>query len=554
MTSARFSRRDVVALAGLLVAGVGVPLWMAAAAGAVGIPTNDDWVYMRAATALFGTGAVDMPGHTAAFIGQLVLVQPFLWLSAGDPWAFTAFGLFMTSIGIAATYLLARRYVGRGSAVLVVLSVVAFPGFARESASFMTDVPAYALAMVCLLLGTAWLQGDGGRWTLVASLGAGVLAVSVREFAIAAPVAILLAAWARDRVRRPQLVVRSSVLIVGLAGVLAISVWLVARSASQFQFGRSIDLGPAFATLAAILLPAMVLYVAKRTATFSAIQVIVSAAIVLLLCLPNGPIVGNLWTADGLAANQLLPGVRDPVFGALPWAVSGRLALFAAILAATAALSWTRIAFASASSASTARLVAVRIAGGREGLLVLFMLGYAAEVVLYSSVGGVFDRYLYPLVPVAAITLLRAAQPLRFGRSHAFAHGAFVWLVVSAVMIAANSFAYDAARYRAGTAAVAMGYDATTVDAGYEWIGLHGRGTENLDFDPASPGWWWEDIWPSFRRCAVLSNTPLDLAGYTLIRGNHSAYRQYLFLGPDEPLYLYGASLDGCPRPPLPSG
>ena len=78
MTSARFSRRDVVALAGLLVAGVGVPLWMAAAAGAVGIPTNDDWVYMRAATALFGTGAVDMPGHTAAFIGQLVLVQPFL--------------------------------------------------------------------------------------------------------------------------------------------------------------------------------------------------------------------------------------------------------------------------------------------------------------------------------------------------------------------------------------------------------------------------------------------------------------------------------------------
>ena len=139
---------------GLVVAAIAIPLGLAAYAGAVGLPSNDDWVYMRAATGVYETGQVGAFGHTTAFIGQLGLVQPFLWLSGGQPWAFTAFGLVMAGLGVACTYLLARRYLGIGSAVMVVLLVLAFPGFARSSASFMTDVPTYALMMLCLLLGT----------------------------------------------------------------------------------------------------------------------------------------------------------------------------------------------------------------------------------------------------------------------------------------------------------------------------------------------------------------------------------------------------------------
>ena len=73
---------------------------------------NDDWVYMRAANGVYETGQVGAFGHTTAFIGQLGLVQPFLWLSGGQPWAFTAFGLVMAALGTACTYLLARRYLG----------------------------------------------------------------------------------------------------------------------------------------------------------------------------------------------------------------------------------------------------------------------------------------------------------------------------------------------------------------------------------------------------------------------------------------------------------
>ena len=108
-------RRDVFAIAVLGLIGVGIPLWLAAAAGAIGIPTIDDWVYMRGPLTCLTPAPSTCPDTRRQSIGQLLMVQPLLELSGGDPWAFTAFGLIMTSIGIVATYLLARRFVGTGS-------------------------------------------------------------------------------------------------------------------------------------------------------------------------------------------------------------------------------------------------------------------------------------------------------------------------------------------------------------------------------------------------------------------------------------------------------
>jgi hypothetical protein len=84
-------RRDAIGLTALVAATIGIPLWLAASAGAIGVPSGDDWVYIKGAESLFRSGSVNMPGHTAASLGQLVMVQPFLWLSGDNPWAFTAF-------------------------------------------------------------------------------------------------------------------------------------------------------------------------------------------------------------------------------------------------------------------------------------------------------------------------------------------------------------------------------------------------------------------------------------------------------------------------------
>jgi hypothetical protein len=143
------------------------------------------------------------------------------------------------------------------------------------------------------------------------------------------------------------------------------------------------------------------------------------------------------------------------------------------------------------------------------------------------------------------------------------------WLAVSAFAIAANSLAYDAARWREGEAAVAMGYNARTVDAGYEWVGYHSIGAgagagAGADGDGARGQAWFEGLmWPS-PACAILSNSPSEageplldkslepLSGIEarLLRVNGSAYRQFLFFGPAQALYLYGVAGDGCPPPP----
>jgi hypothetical protein len=85
------------------------------------------------------------------------------------------------------------------------------------------------------------------------------------------------------------------------------------------------------------------------------------------------------------------------------------------------------------------------------------------------------------------------------------------------------------------------------VDAGYEWVGYHATGvaTDSGDYGLM----WYDDYLMPSHPCAVLSNSPLEGGTWTLIRVESSAYRQYLFFGPAEPLYLYGATTDGCPSP-----
>ena len=550
----RIDRRDLTALAILCLAAVGIPLWLSTAAGAVGIPSNDDWVYMRAAGSLYRTGTLEVTGHTAAFIGQLLMVQPLLWLSGGASWAFEAFGLLMALVAVASTYLLARRFVATGSAVMVVLLVVAFPGFVRQSASFMTDGPTFAFIALCLLLGVRWLQGDGGRATLLASLVAGLVGVSIREFALAAPVAILVAAWARSRAEeRTGLAWLTGLVVAGVACVLLAADSLPGHGAPVgMDLARLGLLAPTFVTFAAALLPAIALGLGRGLMRISPAHLLLGAALVLLVSvIPYGPFVGNYWMAEGFVGDiPLLSGARDPVIGALAWALSQQLALFAAILLAALGFRWGDANLAGVDTLRLAGQRALLITRSREAPLLLFLAAYAAEMAVFVAVGPLFDRYLYPILPVAAILLLQGSpRPALYGRSPALAHGALVWLAASAFVIAANSFAYDAARWRAGDAAVAVGYDPVTVDAGLEWVQDHSSTLQ--DPRPKSYGVTTYDDWyMSPRPCAVVSSGTLELSDYVLIRVDRSAYRQYLFFGPNEPLYLYGAVAVGCPAPP----
>lgn len=549
-------RLDIGAIAVLGLVGVGFPLWLAAAAGAIGVPTLDDWLYMQGADGLFHTGAAQMALHSAAVIGQLVLVQPFLWLSTGEPWAFTAFGLALTALAIASTYLMARRYVGRASATLVVLLILAFPGFLRESASFMTDVPAYALTMLCLLVGVRWFQGDGGRVTLAVAVAAGLLAVSIREFAIAAPVAILATAWARNRRDERWWLACLTGISIGVISVV-LGVASTANRVAPGTHDQSIIwsyafLGAALATLALVLLPALVLFASSRISTIRP-EVVVAASIASLVVIlaPTGPLLGNLWTPSGIGGDLLLSGERDRLFDGRLWALVEQLAIFAAILVISLTFAWARRRSFRVDSMLVVRSYALQFARGPVAPLTLFLVLFAAELIAYPPFGPILDRYLYPMVPAAAILLLRRRDgKVAIGRTLATSHATVAGLAVAAIALAANSFAYDAARWREGLATVAMGYDAKAIDAGYEWVGYHADGREVSAPEPFVLNWYYEGV-QADRPCAIVSNSLLTGTVLTLIHVHKDAYLQFLFLGPSEPFYLYAAATGSCP--PLPS-
>lgn len=555
MVQKQLGRGDLFPASILVLIGVGFPLAMAAAAGAIGLPTIDDWVYMHGAESLFRNGSIDMPGHTAAALGQLVLVQPFLWLSNGEPWAFTAFGLIAATLAITFTYLLGREFLGRAPSSFAVLMLLTFPGYEREAASFMTDVPAYTLTVLSLLLGTKWLRNQDRKALVIGSLGAGILAVSIREFAIAAPLAVILSAWIRIGTKdRAWLMGLSICLIVAIAAAVAVASGTnrVAPGPSQGSAPLSMAfLGGALSTLCVVLLPAIILAARDRFSRLTSGHFVAASVVSLLIVFsPTGAIIGNYWTTNGIGSDLLLAGSRESIFGGRVWVLFEQLATFSTVLLLAMVFSWAGRTLPQVGTTGAARIQAGRTVLSWHAPLPLFLILYAAELAGYTQFGPILDRYLFPMVPVAAIVLLRGStHSFALGRGLSFSHVAFAWLAGTAFALAANSFAYDAARWREGEAATLMGYDPRTVDAGYEWVGFHARGTVEIrEADFVLP-WYYEAI-PARAPCVVLSNSLLEDSPLRLIRVNASAYRQYLFFGPEEPLYLYSATSAGCSTAP----
>ena len=191
----------------------------------------------------------------------------------------------------------------------------------------------------------------------------------------------------------------------------------------------------------------------------------------------------------------------------------------------------------------------------REAPLLLFLAAYAAELVAFGSIGLVLlIATCSRMVPVAAILAVARHGPAdpAFGRSHAFVHAALAWLATSALIIAANSFAYDAARWRAGEAAVAMGYDARTVDAGYEWVGVSRRATVGKPGSDIYGLAWYDDELALVPPCAVRLEQPVEASRVT------GSYSRMVGLSPVPVLRPGAAALPvrlaaaGCPEPPSP--
>jgi 4-amino-4-deoxy-L-arabinose transferase-like glycosyltransferase len=571
---ARWSTRtDGFALAGLIALAVVGPVAIGAASGALTIPHNDDAAYRRVALNLFESGHLELNGWgSMSLVGQLAFVQPFLWVAGAAAWSFAAATAALTVVGIVAAYALARDLLPSGRATFALLTILCFPGFLLNTTTFMTDVPAIAGEIACLAVGAVALRRRGPdhwRW-LGAALVAGCLAFSIREFALAAPIAVVLAALVSGTTQRQRHVIALAA-VLGTCGAIHLFTtnlpgqWSAPISPSPGAIGR---LDQAIATLALALSPALVIALFTWRTHWRLMDLGVG---VLVGAYVFGDALGDLGSNRGwprmLLGNLLEPtGALDSVVGA----GDRPLLLTAPVWDALNAIALVNgvVLFALGGGALGLLLRRAVIhrkslqawGGSTAGMLAIFALLYGGGLGLYGLVVWTFDRYLWPLVlPLAVLSLLQPTpiespkaislqtRRVRHGIAFVIAGALVIGLGSVSGALLLNADAYDAARWRMGDLAVERGISANTVDAGLEWVTNYASGLAAPNTVSPNSQMWYEAWWPSFHLCAVVSSSPLNQPGVQLEAADVEAYRLLLFAGPQEPLYLYRVSGPDCP-------
>lgn len=525
---------------------VGVPLVIAAWTGNLAIPHNDAWSMSRITATFARTGQIRLlDWNDMNLIGQVVMLGPLGSSLVTQQLAVA--GLSLACLFCA--YRLMAVSLRTRDALLGVLLVGVWPGWASLSTSFETDVPAFAATFAAVLLGRRALLRDSRGW-LAAALLVSIWAVSIREQAIVAPIAILgyglLTGGSRRRLGVAALCVAGAGVTAALVGF---EVWrwslplgqnpspsngIVRFAGDLFACGAR-----AYLTLAIPLAPAVLIAAARhRWVRRDGFAVAAGLLVVGLGWLCGGVVGHYLWRSGEYA--QVLPGTRI-VLPSVLW--------FGVLVVG-----------------SVSGTVAIAVARGRwrsvDPLLGLFTALAAAEIVAVGAAGnGVYDRYLPVLVPGTVALLLarpRAAsgRPARVRARHtlgrAWRAGAVVALIVTAVtsgLLAANAFAFDAARWHAAERLVSAGVPAGRIAAGLEWTGWHARdGMTYGDGQAARPGGW-ALAFGRLPACVVLSPSQLGLgsrdeAGWT--PAGSDDYRTFLVSGSSR-LYLYRTRAAGCP-------
>lgn len=535
------------------------PLFLAlvisAAGGGLSIPHGDSWAYSKVARGFAANFQFELVNwNRPGLVGQSVLAVPLSHILPNPVLAQQLTVWVLSVLLVLGTYWFFEPVLGPGRAALAAGVTGLFPGLGLLATSFMADVPAAALGMLCLVAGARAFDtlptARGWVW-LTASMALGWLAGTSREQALAAPVAVLL--WLgvrmyRDRQRRSDLPRLAAVGLAFLTALVATEWWRRtlphgdAPAPPVFSHDSVYVLVRAGLVLGLVLLPASILAIGSlrgrirgRTVTIGTVLAVTTTALAVLGLFfrwvkgrPEPLLPGNYLGARGpyLDAGVAPPDAVMPSWLWVLVALVGGVSLIVVVLALTlrpdrghAAGRWHGLPV---------------LADGRLGLAATFLALCAGGTALQTIIGqSFFDRYLLPMVPLTA-GLVLAALPTqrRPGVVLASAASAAALAVLGLVIVAAGT-AYDTARWQAATAIVDNGVPPTDVAAGLEWSGWHATGPYQPRPSPPNITWW---SFPGSRDCWVVAGRPLTGPGLTL----HGTveYQRLLVAVPDQ-LFIY---------------
>ena len=502
----------------LFVIGAAIPVAIAAHYGALEIPRSDDWSYLLTLFNWVDGGRLDFNGWVSmTLVGQLALAAPLVLVAGRSIAAVHVLSAFVSFLGLLAVVWMGRLIVRPALALLVALTVAASPLWGPLAATYMTDNWAFTFQIAALALAfEAFRRKPLSVPWLSASMAVGILAVSIRQYAVipvaaVAVVALVLVARERDRTRFVR--VLGIMAIAGVAAIAVVAIWsnvpntkvLTPSLPTLRLLRRTVKLDTGYLRLFGALLAPVVIAAGpvrlvrrawRASRTLSVLVVAAPGGWMLLQYsrLPNVPFVGNYLAREGVLAQDVLAGVRPAavpsvVFDALAWV--GMLSILVILL--------TMVPFVTEIPGKLRQWRHVPDSPEVAVLgLSLFGFGVAYTLATLTDL-PVFDRYALPLFPMLALLVLRsagrppedatpAADPPDDAalaepgapRPDGGARQRMVLAFVAAGLLAlvgfaftAESASFDATRWGVGEAVVAKGYSPLQIDEGFEWVGWH---------------------------------------------------------------------------------
>jgi len=479
----------------VLLGGV-VPVLLARNFHALGIPRNDDWAYILAAFRFADVGRINGHGWASMnLIGQLILSAPVVWLFGHRIAPLQLEVVVLGIVGLWATFDLAAHISSRRRALFVAALVAVGPMWASLSVSYMTDIPAFCLAMACLAVGVRAVSRDRVLpGLLCVSLLFGFLAFSVREYAIVAPLAVVLVAiWSAGPQRRAVITG-----IVALAVLLVLSALLFAWRRSLPDFAPSNPQRPTIASIKAavsyaaqsavlvglLVTPAILLAGPKKLLEYPwrrapRAMLLTAAGMGLVLGLELfrrrhdaiylGP--GNYVLPTGTFGNSNV-GIRpfllpSPLLAAM--AVVGATSM---VILACIVVQWALDTLQCFQERRFERPPCPGVT-----IVSLSVGGYAVLCGLPAVFAlPMYDRYLLPLVPLSSILVLhtRSDNFARTGAAQwAFGCSSLALVALVGVVYAANSASFDGAKWKVAEEVTSPNTKPRQVDGGFEWNSFH---------------------------------------------------------------------------------
>jgi hypothetical protein len=536
--TSRNYRADAAVLIGLVVLSIGLPLVVAWAGGALGIPRNDDFSYEGILFRWSRTGSLRFDNWPAmTLVGQLAIARPLVEIVGHRVTALQVLTTFVGAVGICATYLLLFRVTMRRIAVAAVLTTVLGPLWAPLAASFMTDVWTYSAIALCLLVGCVGLSSTGGRRMSLLTLSAaiGLIAVSIRESGIVAPLAVLgVAGWlfsrssgrggGRSTVSRWRrgdglLLVLIVVFLVVVVGIL-----LAWRSSIPFGgqsslktvretledpgridiWGTAIE--PAFKalfTLSLLTLPAAALVSVRRLIRrighprqWVAVVAGGLAIVAAILAWRSGP-VGNYVMRE--LGPSLSLGTPDDRLPKLAWTAIAALSAYSCFVLVLCVIGVS--VHPTGDDSERIRRTPARI------VVTTFSILSIGLMVVSGPFGQpIYDRHLLPLVPfVAAFVMVEGGLRPIARQSFVFAAtSVLVAFAVLGLVFSTSAAVYDGTRWRAASDLVASGFEPMRIDGGLDWVGFHSDEPQR-SHNPTNPqNTWWASSYDDFQPCILI--------------------------------------------------